>query len=270
MCDMITENDGQTVILRIGDPKTGHLDEPGLDAIHRAFRRAEAASETRAIILTGAAEGAFVQHFRLTEIEKTVRKLVERGTTYDEYSYVGERTMDLLFHRIAVSRIPVIAAMNGNAQGIGLEMALACDYRIALDGDYLIGFPEIRLATLPGAGGTQRLTRLIGSGPAMEMILFGEPVSPGKALSLGIVNTLAGDDVLAAARAKAEILANIPPLAVAYCKRLVHAAGSMSLKEGLDLERRLFMDLLARPEALERLAALNKAGKDLRGIGDFF
>ncbi len=270
MTSATTENQGKIAILKVGDPETGYMDEAGLDALHKEFRRAEAAEETRAVIITGAAEGAFVQHFRLAEIEKTSRKLIERGASYGEDSYVGERTMDLLFHRLAASRLPVIAAMNGNAQGIGLELALACDYRIALDGDYLIGFPEIRLGTLPGAGGTQRLTRLIGTGPSMEMILFGEPVSPREALALRIVHSLSADDVVGSALARAEQLAGMPPPAVAYCKRLVHAAGSMSPREGLDLERRLFMDLLTRPEALDRVSALNSAGKDLRNIGDLF
>ncbi len=270
MTSATTENRGKIVILKAGDPETGFMDELGLEALHKEFRRAEASEETRAIIITGAAEGAFVQHFRLPEIEKTSRKLIERGASYGEDSYVGERTMDLLFHRFAASRLPIIAAMNGNAQGIGLELALACDYRIALDGDYLIGFPEIRLGTLPGAGGTQRLTRLIGTGPGMEMILFGEPVSPREALALRIVHSLSADDVLGSALARAEQLAGMPPLAVAYCKRLVHAAGSLSLREGLDLERRLFMDLLTREDALARVAALNRAGKDLRDIDAFF
>ncbi|MFQ5614134.1 MAG: enoyl-CoA hydratase/isomerase family protein [Anaerolineae bacterium] len=157
-----------------------------------------------------------------------------------------------------IARLPqiFIAVINGHAMGGGLEIALACDLRFAGDGRFLLALPESTLGLLPGNGGTQRLPRLIGAGPALELMLAGGTVTPQQALDLGIANKLfAGDAVLEEARAYALKLAHGPTRALAYIKRCVHEGIDKPLAEGLALERELIGELFASEDAREGLTA---------------
>jgi len=249
----------------IDNPPHGYVNARVLDDLARAFYAIERDNSVRAVVLTGALPGVFVQHFDLREIEATSAMLNARGSRYEDY-YVRERPIDALFRRIEASHLPVIAAINGNARGIGVEIALACDFRIMQRGDFGIGLPEIRIGTLPGAGGTQRLPRLIGLARATEMILFGRSLSPDQAYDWGLVNETTDGPVLDRAIERAQNLARLPPIAVAHAKHLLRQAIEQPLYQGLERERALFMDLLARPDAQERLGRLNSENLDLRTI----
>jgi len=148
---------------------------------------------------------------------------------------------------------PVIAAISGTCLAGGFEFALSCDLRIAEDGDYLIGLPEVNLGLLPGAGGTQKLPRTIGSAAALMHILMGDPVAPQEAAKLALVNgTVSGkalDHVLEIARD----LESRPPEAVGYIKGLVRNATETPLAQGLALERKLFLRLWVSEAALARM-----------------
>lgn len=153
-----------------------------------------------------------------------------------------------IMNSIAGADIPVIAAIHGYALGGGFELALACDFRVCTP-DTKLGLPEINLGILPGFGGTQRLTALIGEGRALEMISTGMRVSGTEALSMGIVNRV-GEDHLAVATELATTLAEKPPLALKHVKKLVRSRpdekyseevekfgilfGSQDSKEGFD------------------------------------
>ena len=195
-----------------------------------------------------------------------VRKLNARGDRYGDGAHVPERGIDLMLRRIDMSPKPVIAAINGNAMGGGLELALACDFRLAQDGDYMIGLPEIRIGTLPGAGGTQRLARIVGPARALDLVLHGRRLSPREALAAGLVIEVTDGPVLERAMERARDLAAIPSNALASVKRLIREAADRPLYEGLDLERTLFMDLLTSPEALELVSTLNGRGGDFRSV----
>jgi enoyl-CoA hydratase/carnithine racemase len=155
----------------------------------------------------------------------------------------------------SIARSPklFVAWIAGHALGGGLEIALACDLRYAADGRYRLGTPEVTLGLLPGNGGTQRLPRLIGVGPALELLLTGRQVSPDEAQRLGLVSQLfASEEELRAYVAK---LAELPPLALAEIKRAVFDGIDRPLAEGLELERELIGRLFRSKDASEGLNA---------------
>jgi enoyl-CoA hydratase len=161
---------------------------------------------------------------------------------------------------------PSVAAIDGAAFGGGLELALACDLRVASDGARL-GVPEIKLGLLPGAGGTQRLPRLIPRGVALQMLLTGSPLGAVEAHRLGLVNELSGDlpAVVVAMRLARELAAG-PPLALGAAKHLVQRGATLSLTDAIDLERETVAGLFATDDAAEGLTAFRtKRAPDFRG-----
>jgi enoyl-CoA hydratase/carnithine racemase len=169
------------------------------------------------------------------------------------------KMVDLAHAALAkMARIPkiFIAVINGHAMGGGLEIALACDLRFAGDGKILLALPESTLGLLPGNGGTQRLARLIGAGPALELMLSGRTLNPQEALDLGIVNKVfPAGSLLDEAKAYALNLAHGPTKALANIKRAVYEGMDKSLAEGLALERELVAELFAGEDAREGLTA---------------
>jgi enoyl-CoA hydratase len=146
---------------------------------------------------------------------------------------------------------PIIAAIRGYALGGGLELALACDIRIAAD-DAQLGLTEINLAIIPGGGGTQRLPRLVGRGKALEMILSGMRVRGDEALRLGIVErAVPAGEVLSAARELARTLASKAPIALRYAKEAVVKGLELPLADGLRLEQDLSTLLRTTEDRLE-------------------
>jgi 2-oxoglutaroyl-CoA hydrolase len=138
---------------------------------------------------------------------------------------------------------PVIAKLQGYAFGVGLELALACDFRIASD-DVQLALPEVKLGMIPGSGGTQRLARLIGLGRAKDAILRGRRIAAAEALALGLVTEVVpvADLDAAVARLIGELLA-LSPLALATAKEVLDAAYELPLSEGLALEGRAYARL---------------------------
>jgi enoyl-CoA hydratase len=152
---------------------------------------------------------------------------------------------------------PVIAAINGHALGGGCELALCCDYRLMLDdGRSTIGLTETSLGIIPGAGGTQRLPRLVGRARGLQMILEGRRLTAPEALQIGLVDAaLSPDDFETAVQAKATALAGMATQALARAKRAVLEGLEVPLGEGLRLERELFFDVVKTADAAEGLAA---------------
>jgi len=152
---------------------------------------------------------------------------------------------------------PVIAAISGHALGGGCELALCCDYRLMIDdGRSTIGLTETSLGLIPGAGGTQRLPRLVGPARALQMIFEGRRVTAPEALQIGLVDAaVQPDDFEAAVHAKATVLAAMATGALARAKRAVLEGLDMPLTDGLRLERELFFDAVKTGDAAEGLAA---------------
>lgn len=257
--------DGVAVVT-VSNPPHGYMNEEVVRDLDRATRAIDEDDKVKVAIITGGLPDVFVQHYDLHELERISRRLNERGKKFPDGAHIPERPIDLVFRRLESSRLPIIAAINGNAMGGGCELALACDFRLMAAGDYLIGLPEIRIGILPGAGGTQRITRLLGVGKALDLMLHGRRLTPAEALEIGLVNDVVEGSVLDEAKRRARDMATLPGKALAHIKRLVYAASEGPFYTGLDMERSLFLDLMSSPEGLEMTQALIARGGDLRTL----
>jgi enoyl-CoA hydratase/carnithine racemase len=168
--------------------------------------------------------------------------------------------------RLAALRTPLIAAVSGYALGGGCELALACDMIVAAESAEF-GQPEILLGIIPGGGGTQRLTRVIGKQRAMELVLTGRRITAAEAHELGIVNRVAPTDGwLESALELADVVSRRPPLAVRFGKQAVLAADETTLTAGRAQERRLFELAMATEDRVEGMKAfLEKRKPEFRG-----
>ena len=150
----------------------------------------------------------------------------------------------------------IVAAINGHCLGGGLEMALCCDFRVAAEGSYRIGLPEVTLGLLPGTGGTQRLPRLIGRQKALDLLLRGTTMPPQDALAAGIVDeVVAAAELVEKAVERARAYATGPTFAIGRIKRATVQGFGMRLDEGLTLERQLLIELFKSEDAKEGVTA---------------
>jgi enoyl-CoA hydratase len=258
---------GGVATVTITNPPRGYMDTATVQELDAVTLTLETDPDVRAVVFTGGVPGVFIRHYSVRELETLSRRLHASGFTVDPAASVPERDIDRVFHRLETMPKPVIAAMNGFAMGGGFEFSLACDIRVTEEGGHLIGLPEVKVGILPGAGGTQRLARLIGSARALEFILRGRTVSPAEALGLGLVHEVApAGEALSRAQEIATELAGRPAKALAHVKRLVRGARDTSLGEGLALERQLFLDLMLTDEALALMSRMNAEDLDIRDL----
>ena len=204
---------GLTIVIN-REQKLNALNKAVLQELHSAIRDALADAEIKGVIITGAGSKAFVAGADIAEFarfdEEQGRKLAVEGQ---------RDVFDLIHH----APKPFIAAINGYALGGGLELALACHLRIASE-TARMGLPEVTLGLIPGYGGTQRLTQLVGRGRALEMILTGEMVTAQQALQYGLVNDITPDDqLLIRAGALLHMMATRSPKAIASAIKAVNA-----------------------------------------------
>jgi enoyl-CoA hydratase/carnithine racemase len=239
------------VILELG--RVAHLElvNPPLNLVTRdllgeldaalATLAAASADEVRAVVVSGRGERAFSAGSHVGEFE------AQRGPG-------GRERHELeagVARRLAGLPMPTIAAIEGNALGGGLELALCCDIRIASERARL-GLPEVRLAVTPGAGGTQRLPRVVGSARARELILTGKVLTAGEAERIGLVHEVVpAGEAVGRARAIGEEIAARGPLAVREAKRLIDLATETDLETGLAAELEASERVFATDDLLE-------------------
>jgi enoyl-CoA hydratase/carnithine racemase len=201
------------------------------------------ASDARVIVVRSASEkffsaGADVKRFLEGDIESNMEMI---------------RISQAAFGRMAAAPRVFIAHIAGHALGGGLEIALACDLRIATAGAYRLGTPEVTLGLLPGNGGTQRLTRMLGTSRALDLLLTGKTLTPAQAHEWGLLAEVFEDE--AEAEAYIERFAAGPALALRNIKRCVYEGGQMPLDEGVALEGRLVEELFRSEDGHEGLTA---------------
>jgi enoyl-CoA hydratase/carnithine racemase len=233
--------DGAVGTITLDKPPANSYDLPFMEEFAAAVDAARA-DGARAAVIRSASEkffsaGADVKRFAEGDVGSSMEMI---------------RVSQAAFARMAESPAVFIAHLAGHALGGGLEIALACDLRYATAGSYKLGLPEVTLGLLPGNGGTQRLTRLIGPSRAMELLITGRTFSPDEALQMGLVHGVLDAEEVAAAAAR---LAAGPALAIAAIKRCVHEGGQLPLAEGLALEAELMEGLFNSRDAAEGLAA---------------
>jgi enoyl-CoA hydratase len=201
------------------------------------------------VVITGAGQHAFCRGNEMEQaqtgkaVETALAKLKETGTGFHVASAIA-----------SIDR-PVIAAINGDALGEGLELALSCDVRLAAKSACL-GFPQVACGLMPGDGGTQRLPRIIGRGKALELILTGEIIDAEEALATGLVSQVMPlKDLMATAEALAQNIAGKAPIALRFIKEAVHKGLDLTLEQGLRLEADLYFLLHTTADRTEGIRA---------------
>ena len=217
-----------------------------LDELATALESLDADPSCRAIVITGAGDRAFAAG-------ADIRELAEQTPT----SLVADGRFEA-WDRIAAIGLPLIAAVRGFALGGGCELAMACDMVVAAE-DATFGQPEIRLGVMPGAGGTQRLTRAIGKARAMELVLTGRTMSAQEADAHGLITRVVpAEATVDAALELAARIAAMPPLAIRAAKASILDAAERSLADGLARERETFFRLFDTQDQAEGMAAFTE------------
>jgi enoyl-CoA hydratase len=242
--------DGDLAIITLNRPEA-------LNALSFAIIRAigaaidEAAGwDIRALLFTGAGDKAFCAG-------ADIKELIGRSLMEDRRdAELGQAT----FAKLDSFKVPSIAAINGYAFGGGLELALACTFRVT-SRRAKMGLPEIKLGLIPGYGGTQRLPRAVGEARALEMILTGRTVDAEEALRIGLVNRVAEGDVVAAAKALAAEFTAYGVPALSFARAAVQRALSTPLSEGLRIEADLSTLAFRTEDAAEGLSAFAEKRK---------
>jgi len=213
--NIIVDNfDGISTITINRPNKLNALNKETIEELHNAFKETNSDSETRVIILTGSGEKAFIAGADISEF-----------ADFDvaEGANLAKKGQELLFDFIENLSTPVIAAINGFALGGGLELAMACHFRLASDNAKL-GLPEVSLGLIPGYGGTQRLPQLVGKGKAMEMITTAAMITAEDALKSGLVNhVVTQEELLPLAKKIASKISNNSSTAIASAIKAVNA-----------------------------------------------
>lgn len=227
-----------------------------MEELRTIFHELKNETETRAVILTGAGEKSFIAGADINELAR------HNPVEAKAYTQKGQSVLNLIENLGK----PVIACINGYAFGGGCELAMACTIRLASE-NAKIGQPEVKLGIIPGYGGTQRLSRLVGKGIAMQLVLTGEPISAQEAHRIGLVNEVVPADRLIP---RAEEIANkiiaMAPLAIQYCMEAVNHGMEMALAEGLHLEATLFAVCCATEDKKEGTTAfLEKRAAKFQG-----
>jgi enoyl-CoA hydratase len=225
--------------------KLNALNDATMLELGRVVEHVRGEAAVAGVIVTGAGR-AFVAGADISEL---------RAKSATEVYALARRGQEI-FRRLETSPKPVIAAVNGFALGGGCELAMACHVRVASE-SAKFGQPEVKLGVIPGYGGTQRLTRLIGRGRALQLLLTGEMIDAGEAFRLGLVNRVvpASESVVDVARTLlVQMLANAP-LALAQCIDVVHRGADIPLDEALALEAAAFGLLAATDDMRDGTAA---------------
>jgi enoyl-CoA hydratase len=279
-----TERRGRVLVVRIDHPPHNFMTAGMVRELEELFDSLDGDRSIGAVVITGKPDDLYITHYDVGEILASVeragiaappwltsivlriaaairrvpvvRDLAERtplAAVFELY-----RIHDLFLSMNRSDKV-FIAAINGPATGGGCEISIACDLRIMADADIAIGLPEMTVDFNPGAGGTQRLPRLVGVGRAMAMMLEGRTLSPGEALDYGLVQAVVPADLLEESAVRmAERLARRSPEAIRSLKRAVYEGSSLPLHRGLGKERKWFMVSSATESSKEKMAAMSR------------
>jgi enoyl-CoA hydratase/carnithine racemase len=256
---LTTRVDDGIAVITLGSATRIYMDDEMGVALTEALDGFAGDAKVRVVVVTGGAPGYFIRHFTIAALIDIGESLRASGREWPENATYNGGFFDKAMALCESMPKPVIAAISGTALAGGFEFALSCDLRIAEDGDYLIGLPEAHLGLLPGAGGTQRLPRAIGTPAALVHILMGDPLTPREAERKGMVHETVSGKALDRAMQIARRLSSHTPESVAYIKRLVRNATETPLAQGLALERNLFLKLCITEPALARMRSYEGA-----------
>ena len=278
------ERRGRVLVVSVDHPPHNFMTAEMVRELQRLVRSLRGDRSVGAVVITGKPDDLYITHYDVGEILASVQRagisappwltaIVLRIAGAVRHIPVlrelGEKTplaavfelyrIHDLFLEMNRSDKVFLAAINGPATGGGCEISLACDVRLMAETDIAIGLPEMTVDFNPGAGGTQRLPRLVGVGRALQMMLEGRTLSPREALAHGLVGAVVPpDQVKDAAIHMGERLARRAPEAIRSLKRAVYEGGSRPLAQGLGVERKWFMVASATDSSQEKMAAMTK------------
>ena len=227
-------------------PPANSYDKAFMEELDAAIDDAGRDDEVKAILLRSANEKFFSAGADVSVFAKS---------GLDEQTAFVARANEAMNKFESTAKV-VVAAINGHCLGGGLEMALCCDFRVAAEGSFRIGLPEVTLGLLPGTGGTQRLPRLIGRQKALDFMLRGTTMPPQDALAAGIVDAVVpAADLVDKALERVRAYATGPTFAIGRIKKAAVQGLGMRLDEGLKLERQLLIELFKSEDAKEGVTA---------------
>jgi enoyl-CoA hydratase len=232
-------------IVTINHPPVNALDQKTVRELGEVVDELEKKPEAKIIILTGAGDKAFVAGGDITAFVGLDRVTAEKFAL----------SIQTALYKMEESQKVVICAVNGLALGGGCELSMACDIRIASD-KAKFSQPEVNLGVMPGAGGTQRLPRLVGKGRAMELVFTGDMISAEEARAIGLVNRVVPhESVLEEAKKMAKKILAKGPIAITMAKRAIREGLEIGLKDGMKLEAKLFGELFNTYDTREGVKA---------------
>jgi enoyl-CoA hydratase len=282
MAMLETERRGRVLVVRVDHPPHNFMNAEMVREMRGVFRGLERDRSVGAVVITGKPDDLYVTHYDVGEILASVRRagiaappwltaivlriagavrhvpvlrdLAERTPLAAVFELYRIHDLFLAMNR---SGLVFIAAINGPATGGGCELSLACDLRLMANREIAIGLPEMTIDFNPGAGGTQRLPRAIGTGRALEMMLEGRTLSPREALDVGLVHAVLPPEQLQEAAVRTgERLATRSREAVRSLKRAVYEGAATDLARGLGTERKWFMVSSATDSSQEKMEAM--------------
>jgi len=242
--NLVYDKREQTVWLTLNRPHQGNaLNLDLANELRDACREINEDEDVRAVVVTGAG-ASFCSGLDPEDLSSMISDPVKQANA-----------ASIAAAALASVNCAAIAAINGDALGAGLELALCCDIRIA-SGNASLGFPETAYGLIPGGGGTQRLSRIVGKGKATEMLLTADPIEAGEAYRVGLVSSVVAEgDLMDEAEAVAGRIVSRAPIAVAYGKEAVNKGMDMTLAQGLRLEADLSFLLQSTADRAEGIRA---------------
>ena len=262
------EDKGHYMICYLSNPPSHTLTASGVAEVHKFLDLVEKNNDLRVLAFTGEGEDVFIKHYEVGELANSAEKNIESNQTQKDPTELHAFHKMLL--RLKNLDAIVIAGINGNTAGGGCEFSLGCDLRIMSEGEYFIGLPETSVGILPGGGGTQRLSRLIGSSRALDLILHAKLLSPAEAYNLGVINKLIPKD-----KFEEELdlycqdLANRAPIALTQVKKIIHQGLEMPLEDSLLLEQKAFGVTMNSKDAARAMRSLLNSQENIEDVKEF-
>jgi enoyl-CoA hydratase len=253
-----TDRRGGVEIATFSNPPHNYLNKPVIDELEQLVAQWRD-PPIRAIVIQSRHEDAgFFTQYSVEELDG-----LASDPAASRFAGALVRGYKAIFDQMVALPKVIIAAMNGDAMGGGFELTLACDLRIGQNGDFRYGNPEVRAGVIPGAGGTQRVTRLVGLARALDWVLRGRIVRPEVALDLGLVHEVV-DDAPARALELAEEIASLPPMSVANAKRALYLGADTNLQAAFEIENMMWTEVIQSDDAQVALKTFRSVDPDSR------
>src|SRR6476469_2268154 len=238
-----TDRRGAMEIATFSNPPYNYLDKPVIDALEQLVVGWEDPTIREVVIQSRPHGTAGFGKYSVEELHG-----MASDPAVSRYAGAVVRGYKVIFDRMTALPKVIIAAMNGDAMGGSFELTLACDLRIGQHGDFRYGNPEVRAGVIPGAGGMERVTRLVGLARALDWILRGRIVTPEIALEFGLVHEVV-DDAPARALELAEEIASLPPMSVANAKRALYLGADTDLQAAFEIENMNWTEVIQSDDA---------------------